>query len=352
MKGIVAGLHLRWDGVRQRPHHVLTRLARRAPVVVIEEMFPAARDEDEVRTHGALRVIRPLRARPYGPPLIDARAIAASRRLIEDDDACVWLYTPMMLELADAYRGPVVYDCMDDLAAFDFAPAGMRERERKLLERASLVFAGGRSLYASRSGYGAKVRCLPSGVEYERFSEVPAIAPHPLVAELRTPVYGYIGVIDERIDYAVLSALARSPHQPNVLLIGPTAKVDPAVFPRRPNVHFTGRVPYEGLPSYLAGFDVALMPFARNESTRSISPTKTLEYFAARVPVATTPVADVLADYRELVEVGDDPEAFVDACRRAGRADRARLDRAQSAARDRGWDEIVTVMWNALREVV
>jgi hypothetical protein len=348
MRGLVAGLHLRWDGVRQRPHHLLTRLARHVPVVVIEEPFAAARDRDEVRRYGGVTVIRPLRARGYGAPFVDERATATARSLIGARDAAVWLYTPMMLELGDAFTGPLVYDCMDDLAAFDFAPAGMRERERMLMERASVIFAGGRSLYASRLAFRDKLRLYPSGVEFERFAAAPEIAPHPVVAELSRPVYGYVGVVDERIDYEILAALAEAPGAPNVVLIGPTAKVDPARFPRRPNVHFTGGVPYASLPSFLAGIDVALMPFAHNESTRSISPTKTLEYFAARVPVATTPVADVLADYADVVEVGDGPAAFVAACERARAAGPARLDRAQEAARRHGWDAIAEAMWSVV----
>jgi UDP-galactopyranose mutase len=346
---IVAGLHLRWDGVWQRPHHLLTRLARHVPVVVIEEPFAAAHDRDEIRTFGALTVIRPLRARGYGAPFVDKAAIATARDLAGARSA-VWLYTPMMLELADAFDGPLIYDCMDDLAAFDFAPPEMRERERSLLERAACVFAGGRSLYESRTQFGEKVRLVPSGVEFERFSAAAGMAPHPVVAELAHPVYGYVGVIDERLDYGILTALADAPERANLVMIGPTVKVDPARFPRRTNVHFTGWVPYASLPSFLAGIDVALMPFAHNESTRSISPTKTLEYFAARVPVATTPIADVLRDYADLVEVGGDPGGFIAACGRARDADACRLDRAQGAARERGWDAIAEKMWHDIAD--
>lgn len=343
--GIIVGLHLRWDGVWQRPHHLLSRFARRLPVVIIEEPFPAARDEDEVRTYENVRVIRPLRTRGYGAPYVDDRALGTARRLLGSREAAVWLYTPMMLEIADAFGGPLVYDCMDDLAAFDFAPQGIRERERVLLERADLVFAGGRSLYLARAHYGEKVKLYPSGVEYERFSVAPSLRPHPIVAELTGPVYGYIGVIDERIDYDILAALADAAEEPNIVMIGPTVKADPGRFPQRPNAHFTGIVPYTTLPSFLAGIDVALMPFAANRSTRSISPTKTLEYFAARVPVATTPVADVLAEYGELVDVGESPAAFAAACARARFASRERLDRAQRAARARSWDAIAAAMW-------
>ncbi|HYZ15657.1 MAG TPA: hypothetical protein VE591_04620, partial [Candidatus Acidoferrum sp.] len=192
-RAFVAGLHLRWDGVRQRPHHLLTRIARNVPVFVVEEPLAAARDHDEVRRDGAVTVIRPLRTRGWSLPLIDETAVATARSLLGPGPAGVWLYTPMMDALAAAFEAaPLVYDVMDELAHFDFAPPGIAEHEREVLTRADLVFAGGRSLHAKRAGLGltAKLRCEPSGVELERFAA--DVAPHPLPAALRGPVFGYV----------------------------------------------------------------------------------------------------------------------------------------------------------------
>ncbi len=346
-RAFVAGLHLRWDGVWQRPHHLLSRLATRVPVVVIEEPFGAHEDRDEVRRHGNLTVIRPLRARGWSLPLVDEGAIATARALLGGTRPGAWLYTPMMTELIDAFdAAPVVFDAMDELANFDFAPAGIREREAALLARADVVFAGGRSLYENRRGYGEKVRCFPSGVEFERFAA--AVAPHPLTAGLRGRVFAYVGVIDERLDYDVIATLADAFPADHVVLAGPVVKVDPARLPQRTNVHYTGRLPYETLPSLLAGVDVALMPFAINRATASISPTKTLEYFAAGVPVVSTPVADVLAAYGEIVRIADGPAAFADAVRGALVPDPARIARGVRAAESQTWDAIFERMWNAL----
>jgi glycosyltransferase involved in cell wall biosynthesis len=255
----------------------------------------------------------------------------------------------MMSELIAACSAtPVVYDAMDDLANFDFAPAGMREREAALLERADIVFAGGRTLYENRRSAGAKVHCHPSGVEVERFAAL--AAPHPIPALLRGPVFAYTGVIDERLDYALIAALADAFPAGHVLLAGPVVKVDPARLPQRANVHYTGRLPYDALPSLLAAVDVAVMPFAINRATASISPTKTLEYFAARVPVVSTPIADVVSTYGDIVAIAGDAEAFVAAVRAALQAPAERIERGFAAAQAQTWDAIFERMWQQLFE--
>lgn len=346
-RAFVAGLHLRWDGVRQRPHHLLTRIARKVPVVVIEEPLAAAQDRDEVRRDGAVTVIRPLRTRGWSLPLIDETAIATARTIVGPGPAGVWLYTPMMATLGDAFAAaPLVYDVMDELAQFDFAPPGIAENERAVLARAGLVFTGGRSLYEKRAGLGTKVRCEPSGVELERFAA--DVAPHPLPAALRGPVFGYVGVVDERLDLELVAALADAFPHGHVVLVGPVVKVDPARLPRRTNVHFTGSVAYDALPSWLAGFDVALMPFARNRATEFISPTKTLEYFAAGLPVVSTAIADVVAEFADTVYVAADAAGFVEAARAALGAQPERLARGLEYARARTWDAIAERMWDAV----
>ncbi len=346
-EAFVAGLHLRWDGVWQRPHHLLSRLAERVPVVVIEEPFGAHDDRDEVRRAGNVTIVRPLRRRGWSLPLVDDMAIATARNELRGAHPGVWLYTPMMTELIGAFDAtPVVFDAMDELANFDFAPAGMRERETALLERADVVFAGGRSLYETRRSYGAKVHCFPSGVELEHFAA--AVAPHPLVANLRGRVFAYVGVIDERLDYAIITQLADAFPGEHVVLAGPVVKVDPAILPQRTNVHYTGRLPYASLPSLLAGVDVALMPFAINRATASISPTKTLEYFAAGVPVVSTPVTDVVRSYGEIAAIAAGPDAFTAAVRAALVPDPARIARGRAAAESQTWDAIFARMWNAL----
>lgn len=343
----VAGLHLRWDGVRQRPHHLLSRIAKHVPVVVIEEPLAAAQDRDDVRVEGAVTIVRPLRRSGWAPR-VDDDTIATVRRIVGNEPAGVWLYTPMMLTLADAFGGvPLVYDLMDELAQFAFAPPEMKDAQDRAAERADLVFTGGRSLYAAHASLGAKVRCEPSGVELERFAA--SVAPHPLPAALpRGPVFGYSGVIDERLDLELIAALADAFPDGHVVLVGPVVKIDPLALPRRSNVHLPGPVPYDALPSWLAGFDVALMPFARNAATQFISPTKTLEYFAAGLPVVSTPIPDVVAEFGDTVLIGDDTPGFIAQARAALAPGPARLARGRAYAAARTWDAIAQRMFDAL----
>jgi len=358
---ILVGSHLRFDGVWQRPQQIITRLARRVPVLFIEEPFAASADADQPSRAAAgeplpaaaaidesvaagLWVMRPHR-RSLGGALIDARTIAAARGWAGARRPLIWLYTPMMNALAEAFpTAPVVYDCMDDLAAFAFAPPAMREREASLLAGADLIFAGGRSLYEKRRSLGPRVRLYPSGVEFDHFAAARSLPPHPLFANLPHPICGYIGAVDERIDFAAIEAVADAGAQ--VALIGPVVKIDPRDLPRRTDIHFTGQLPYAELPALLAGLDVALMPFALNAATASISPTKTPEYLAAGKPVVSTPVADVVADYGDVVTIAAGPDAFAQAAMAAAVPDLARVARGSERARNAGWDALVTRMWN------
>jgi glycosyltransferase involved in cell wall biosynthesis len=253
-------------------------------------------------------------------------------------DRTVWLYTPMALEVAAALRPTtLVYDVMDDLASFHGAPAELRLRHRQALRRADVVFTGGRSLYAGVVAHRPTgVHLFPSGVEPEHFA--PARALRPL--RRAKPVAGYVGVIDERLDLDLLGQLADALPDWEVRVVGPVVKIDPASLPQAPNLVYPGPAPYHRLPEVMAGFDVALMPFALNEATRSISPTKTLEYLAAGLPVVSTRVPDVVADHQAVVDLADDGSAFASACRRAGAGAGPRTADVDALLRRQTWDSI------------
>ena len=345
-EAIVAGSHLRFDGVWQRPQQLLSRLAERVPVLFVEEPFLAGADRNAFDERDGVTVLRPLRHERDAATVDDA-TLGGVRDWLAGRKPLVWLYTPMMLALAEAFpEAAVVYDCMDDLASFAFAPPAMRARERDLLERADVVFAGGRSLFEARRERARNVMLAPSGVDVEHFAAARQIAPHPLFAHLPGPVFGYFGVIDERIDIAVLHELAAQACQ--LVLAGPVAKIDPAHLPRAPNVHFTGQVDYADLPAYLAGFDVALLPFALNDATRNISPTKTPEYAAGGKPIVGTPVPDVVADWSDVVRIARTPAEFSATCFAALAPDAERIERGIARARERSWEALVATMYGEL----
>ncbi len=251
-----------------------------------------------------------------------------------------------MSELPNAFVGaPLVYDCARDLAEIAYVPLDMRVRERMLVERADLVFAASETLYDMYSRYGEHVRLAPSGVEFASFARARALEPHALLRHVSRPIAGYLGTIDERIDFEVVRALAE--RMGTVVLAGPIARIDPAVLPRRANIHFTGQVEYADLPSLLSGFDVAIVPFGRASASAGVSPGQIAEYLAAGMPVVTTPLKEVRAEFGDLVTFADTPETFAAACEAvADRPEPARAEAGAERARALDWDALAANIWS------
>jgi glycosyltransferase involved in cell wall biosynthesis len=314
--------HLRWDFVFQRPQHLMTRAADQYRVVFFEEPVAAADQAPRIEVRRSAEGV--LVATPLLPPGLDATAADAAQRdllnaLLADLAAPVsvsWFYTPMALDFAGHLRPAVtVYDCMDELSLFRGASPRLTLLERRLLKEADLVFTGGRSLHAAKRRLHPDAHLFPSSVDAAHFRRARSWeGPEPEdQAGLARPRVGFFGVLDERMDYALLDAVAAARPDWQLIMVGPTAKIDPAALPRQPNLHWLGMKSYADLPAYLAGWDVGLMPFALNEATRFISPTKTPEFLAAGVPLVSTSVPDVVADWEKdgLVEIADGPGAVV-----------------------------------------
>jgi glycosyltransferase involved in cell wall biosynthesis len=344
--------HLRWTFVWQRPQHLISRMARDRRTWFVEEPVACGVDAPQLRTeqHGAVTRVW-LEVPGDGHVGFDHRCASSYAQALQwllgaSTDRTVWLYTPMALDMANALRpSTMVYDVMDDLASFKGAPAELRLRHRQALRQADVVFTGGRSLYRGVVNHRPQgTHLFPSGVEPEHFAPAAALRP----AHRARPVAGYVGVIDERVDLDLLGDLAGALPDWQINVVGPVVKIDPASLPQAPNLLYPGPEPYPRLPEVMAGFDVALMPFALNEATRSISPTKTLEYFAAGLPVVSTRVPDVVADHGAHVHLADDAPSFAAACHRARRrppAARAELD---AVVRRNTWDSIAARMTEVL----
>jgi protoporphyrinogen oxidase/glycosyltransferase involved in cell wall biosynthesis len=348
--------HLRYDFVYQRPQQVVSRLARKHRVLFVEEPLrtdgpPRLRTwQPEVN----VQVLQP--QTPLAAPGFHDDQVPMLRELLQSTLAglerpVVWMYTPMALPLvADIDPRAVVYDCMDELSAFRFAPRQLQQRETALLKRADVVFTGGRSLFRAKSSRHPAVLCLPSAVDAAHFCPSPQWRdPWP---HLGHPRLGYCGVIDERIDLALLDRLARDRAEWQVFMVGPVLKIDAATLPRRDNLHWLGQQAFDSLPRLFAHWDVCLMPFALNEATRYLSPTKTLEYMAAGKPIVSTRVRDVADCYPSIVQVADTATAFVRACEAAlGETEPQRTVRRetmQALAADQSWDATVALMENAV----
>ncbi|HYD80472.1 MAG TPA: FAD-dependent oxidoreductase [Paucimonas sp.] len=324
MPAIIVFSHLRWDFVYQRPQHLLSHLARYFPIVFIEEPVYS---EGECRFSisspaPGVTVYRPHTTIPlsgfHDDQLPQLRRLL--RQLIADyDDHIAWFYTPMALPLLqELHPRIVVYDCMDELSAFKNAPKQLVQRENALLKVADIVFTGGPSLYAAKRERHPNVHCFPSSVDAAHFEQaLDRTNTHPAHKSIPGPRLGFYGVIDERFDAGLIAHVADAHPRWQIVLVGPVAKIDPAALPQRPNIHYLGHQPYAALPQFLAGWDVCLLPFALNESTRFISPTKTLEYMAAGLPIVSTPIADVAGPYSGIVAIAGDAPSFVAACEAA-----------------------------------
>ena len=354
MNALLVYSHLRWNFVYQRPQHVLSRLAARWPVIFIEEPVPGAPSDriEFIAAAPGVEVWRPhVRGAEHGMHLAHKaamqRLVAQALRQRKIEDYWVWFYTPMALPFAEALEPEgVIYDCMDELSMFKGAPPQLLEQEAALFRAADIVFTGGRSLYNAKRTRHPNVHCFPSSVDALHFR--PGAEDHPLQAHLPKPRLGYCGVIDERIDIDLIAGIAAARPDWQIVMVGPTAKIDPATLPRHENIHWLGQQSYADLPAFINGWDVCLLPFALNDATRFISPTKTLEYMACGKPSVSTAIRDVVEPYGHVVPIKADAAGFVEACEAI--MQRSATDRqAQQAAVDfiianTSWDATAAAM--------
>lgn len=354
--------HLRWDFVYQRPQHLLSRFAQERRVFFVEEPVfdsASARLDLSTRECGVTVVVPRLPENLSDSPerdevlqeLVDG--LLAGQRI---RDYFSWYYTPMAMSFTRALRPQaIVYDCMDELSLFKDAPPALKFCEAELFKRADLVFTGGQSLYEAKRRQHPKhgnIHAFPSSIDAAHFNLARTCSDDPAEqAEIPRPRLGFFGVVDERLNLELLDGLAVARPDWHLVIIGPVVKIDPASLPRRANIHYLGGKDYSQLPTYLAGWDVALMPFARNEATRFISPTKTPEYLAAGRPVVSTSIRDVVHPYGEkgLVHIADTVEDFVRASETAMNAQSTgRLQEVDAFLAQTSWDKT----WSSMNELI
>lgn len=320
---IVCFSHLRWDFVYQRPQHLMSRLARNHRVFFMEEPFfdldgnvPYFDVYKDPECNVTILT-------PHLSSVLNEREMIVVQKNILNDilrqqaihDYILWYYTPMAYSFSDDLK-PVytVYDCMDELSAFLFAPPALKRNELMLLQAADIVFTGGFSLYMAKKGLHRNIHSFPSSIDKDHFHSARRILNDPEdQRNIPYPRIGFYGVIDERLNLGVLDELSAQRPDWQFIMIGPVVKIDAATLPRRANIHYLGPKRYAELPAYLSGWDIAMMPFALNASTKFISPTKTPEYLAGGKPVISPSIADVIKPYGEagLVSIADTAEQFI-----------------------------------------
>jgi len=318
-KDLVCFSHLRWGFVYQRPQHLLSRFAKQQRVFFIEEpIFYDGPSRVEINQDNNLYNCVPhVPHGTQGEELINVQKQLVSDVLsmFEIKDFISWYYTPMALQFSDHLTPDlIVYDCMDELSAFKFAPPILKQLEKQMFSKADVVFTGGHSIYEAKKSWHPNIHAMPSSIDKEHFAQARTITEQPADQEnIPHPRLGFYGVIDERFDIELLREAANKKPDWHFVILGPVVKIDEADLPRNENIHYLGSKNYKELPQYLAGWDIALIPFAINESTRFISPTKTPEYLAAGKPVISTPIKDVVNPYgtNNLVHIVHTAEAFV-----------------------------------------
>jgi glycosyltransferase involved in cell wall biosynthesis len=323
---IVCFSHLRWNFVYQRPQHIMSRMAKHFRVFFVEEPFF---DADKAYLHSREEKENLWVIVPHLPPglneeitgeLID-ELVEGLLAIHEQKGTIAWYYTPMAYRPERVIEADlVIYDCMDELSAFRFAPPSLKQKEKELMERSDIVFTGGYSLYEAKKNNHLNIHLFESSIDIAHFELARTLSTEmDDQKDIGYPRIGFFGVIDERMDIGLLNDIAVKRPQWQFVLIGPIVKIDPATLPRHSNIFYLGQKQYKELPNYIAHWNVAMMPFAINESTRYISPTKTPEYLAAGKPVVSTPVHDVVRSYGDtgFVYFGATAEQFIDATERA-----------------------------------
>ncbi len=362
---LVVASHLRWSFVWQRPQQLLSRLAKHHRILFVEE--PVFAPEGDAPLSAVLEEVMPgittltpqLRAQDCGDTPLwlwpcreeITRQVRASLKQLDFRSRALWLYTPTPDFMVEAVTPDMlVYDVMDELANFKFAPAQLKENETRLLAQSAVVFTGGASMFDSKKHLNPNTHLFASGVDGKHYAAAcdPATTTPDWMDGIPAPRAAYIGVIDERLDYELIAKMAQAHPGVQFLMCGPVAKVDPAHLPQAPNLHYPGQQQYADLPRILKGADICLMPFAMNEATRFISPTKTLEYMATHRPIISTPVADVVRFYSDIVYLADDHEGFITqigAALQESAEDRARKrQREDKILAEQAWDAIADNM--------
>lgn len=358
ISNVICFSHLRWDFVFQRPQHLLTRWAQDVSVYYFEE--PVFGDYDTISLSetidGNVTVLTPHLKSGMSEQEINKYVEILLLKFIKIyriSDYISWYYTPMAISFTRNLKPTlIIYDCMDELSGFKGAHPELTKNEKALMNMSDVVFTGGHHLYEHKKHLHDNIFPFPSSIDQEHFESGLGVADPQDQKTIPHPRAGFFGVIDERLDIELMDKLAQEMPDFHFVMIGPVVKIDPASLPKHKNIHYLGQKKYSELPAYLANWDVAILPFAKNESTKFISPTKTPEYLAAGKPVVSTSIHDVVKPYGDdgLVQIADDETSFATAIRYAlkQRNDELWQKKVNQNLRTNSWD----ITYSKMRKIV
>ena len=362
-KNLLCFSHLRWDFVYQRPQHLLSRYSKKINVYFFEEPVFDTQEKAYLsieKRENNLYVLTPHLQSNLTEEDINlslGRILENFLQNFELDTFIFWYYTPLALKFSDKYKPKlIIYDCMDELSAFKFAPKEIVAYEKKLITKADLVFTGGHSLYEAKKQYHANIYPFPSSIEKKHFRKALQVTEAVDQQFIKGPKIGFFGVIDERFDTELIRNIATKRPEWQIIIIGPVLKIATETLPNNINIHYLGQKSYQELPNYLAGWDVALIPFLLNESTRFISPTKTPEYLAANIPVVSTAIRDVVKPYgiKKLVHICTDADQFIYAIEKelSEQSKQEWLKKVENYLKLISWDKTFNAMQNKVKNTL
>jgi glycosyltransferase involved in cell wall biosynthesis len=358
-KDMIVFSHLRWEFVKQRPQHLLERMAKNRKILFVEEPIEHSQAE-----YGTVRKIRVGKNITVIQPKIRVGDFFTLNQIVKKytsnftNKPVLWFYSPAFINMLLLIpHSAVVYDCMDELSQFKNAPKKLVTQEKRLLQFADVVFTGGQSLFNAKKKYHQNIYNFPSSVDSQHFAKVlqPRTKIPSDLKNITKPVVGFYGVVDERLDLKLISDIAELMPQVSFVIIGPLAKIEENDLPQAKNIHYLGAKDYSQLPNYLKGFDIAFMPFALNEATEFISPTKTLEFMAANKPIISTPIYDVVQAYSDMVTIVRTAKQMKQAITRhlqeSDRRKKHRLKLQQTVIKNTSWDRTARTMSHLIDEV-
>lgn len=374
MKTLIVFSHLRWNFVFQRPQHLLTRLAKHYKIIFVEE--PVNTGDVHIESNQVAKNITVLvphtveqgwgfndeQINVIGPMV--QGWLEENTSIVSPSQLGIWFYTPQAYPLKNFFAVDfTIFDVMDELSMFAHAPASLKARERELLEIADVVTAGGPSLARAKQSVRPDTLSLPSCVDAAHYSprrangaEAETHEGDALQHHIPGPRIGFFGVIDERLDIELLAKVADANPRWQVVMVGPVVKIDPATLPQRPNIHYLGGQSYNILPQLVLGWDVCMMPFAINDATKFISPTKTLEYMAAEKPIVSTAIHDVIELYGTVVEVAYTHDEFIANIEKLLHEEPAqaaqRVIEGQAIVERYTWDNTAEIIHQAIEDAV
>ncbi len=264
----------------------------------------------------------------------------------------LWCYSPTSCDLVDKIpNAGVIYDCVDRHSAYKgmIDPAVVDRMEKDLAERADQVFCTAQGLYDTLSAYNKNTVMIPNGAAYELFSS--AAEPRHESAD-QAPVFGFVGMLQECIDYDLIAKLAKAYPAGEIDLIGrPLPGVDLSELAKYKNVKLLGLIPQKELPQYIKRFDVCLNIFKEGKLAKDVSPLKFYEYLATGKPIVSTKEPLQVMDFSDVTYISETEDDFVLKCEEALREnDPEKTAKRMAYGKACSWDERVKWMEKILKE--